>query len=36
MNQIIVYSTATQINKDFHIYKMALSENDISYIQKIL
>ena len=36
MNHIIVYPTATQINKDFHIYKMALSESDFSYIQKIL
>ena len=36
MNHISVYSTATQINKDFHIYKVALSESGISYIQKIL
>ena len=36
MNHTIVYSTATQINKDFHIYKVALSESGISYIPKIL
>jgi hypothetical protein len=36
MNHTIVYPTATQINKDFHIYKMALSESGFSYIQKIL
>lgn len=36
MQEINVYSIATQINKDFHIYKMALSESGFSYIQKIL
>jgi hypothetical protein len=36
MQKINVFSTATQINKDFHIYKVALSESGISYIQKIL
>jgi hypothetical protein len=36
MQEIIVSLTATQNTKNFHIYKMALSGNRFSYIQKIL
>ena len=36
MQDIIVSLTATQNTKNFHIYKMVLSGNRFSYIQKIL